>query len=62
MKQYIGDSVYVDFDGFNLVLTTENGYGASNQIVLDPDVYASLVMYVRRIREIRGTTETEGVA
>jgi len=24
-KQYIGDGVYVDFDGLHIVLTTENG-------------------------------------
>ncbi len=26
MKQYIGDSVYAEFDGYRLTLTTENGY------------------------------------
>lgn len=47
-KEYIGDSVYVDFDG-GLVLTTENGYGPSNRIVLEPAVYEALVKYVERV-------------
>lgn len=38
-KEYLGDSVYVDVDiGGGAVLTTENGLGASNQIVLEPEV------------------------
>jgi hypothetical protein len=26
-KSYLGDSVYADFDGFAIILTTENGSG-----------------------------------
>lgn len=49
-KQYLGDSVYVDFDGFGLVLTTENGYGPSNRIVLEPEVFEALAKYVERLK------------
>lgn len=48
MKTYLGDSVYVDFDGYHLVLTTENGGGASNTIYLEPTVYTALTRYVER--------------
>lgn len=51
MKAYIGDGVYVDFDGFAIVLTTENGIGATNTIVLEPEVYGSLVRYVEQLKE-----------
>jgi len=51
VKEYIGDSVYVDFDGFSFVLTTENGRGPSNTIVLEPNVYEALVQYVGRVEE-----------
>lgn len=44
-KQYIGDSVYVDFDGYHIVLTTENGYGPSNKIMLEPAVMQALFDY-----------------
>ena len=37
-KRYLGDGVYVEFDGYALVLTAENGIEATNTIVLEPDV------------------------
>lgn len=47
MKQYLGDSVYVDFDGFMVKLTTENSPDrASNTIYLEPAVWAALQQYV----------------
>jgi hypothetical protein len=52
-KQYLGDSVYVLFDGYGLWLTTENGLPTdpSNEIFLEPEVYASLLIFVKRIEE-----------
>ena len=45
-KAYIGDSVYADIDeAGQLVLTTENGYGATNTIVLEPEVLHMLIEY-----------------
>jgi len=52
-KQYIGDSVYAerdDADG-SLILTTENGMGASNTIVLEPSVWNALVEYAGKSPE-----------
>jgi hypothetical protein len=51
MKAYLGDSVYAEFDGFGIVLTTENGMGASNTIVLEPDVLRALNEFVERIKQ-----------
>lgn len=51
-KQYIGDSVYADFDGYHIVLTTENGYGASNTIYLEPQVLAALDDYKSWLRKL----------
>lgn len=50
-KEYLGDSVYVEFDGNNLILTTENGYpdDPRNKIVLEPQVFISLLEYATRI-------------
>lgn len=53
MKAYIGDGVYVDFDGYALVLTTENGISTTNRIVLEPEVYAALERYVKGLKERR---------
>lgn len=49
-KRYIGDGVYVDFDGHALVLTTENGVRTTNKIVLEPDVWSALRDYVDELR------------
>jgi ribosomal protein L14 len=38
-KRYVGDGVYIDFDGFSIVLTTEDGRSVTNRIVLEPEVY-----------------------
>lgn len=49
-KQYLGDSVYVEFDGFHLVLTTENGLPGypSNTIYLEPGLLRYLVRYAEQ--------------
>lgn len=47
MKVYLGDSVYAEFDDCDcLVLTTENGLGPSNTIVLEPAVFDALLELV----------------
>jgi len=47
MKQYMGDSVYADFDGYAITLTTENGLpdDPSNRIVIIPEVLDNIVTY-----------------
>jgi hypothetical protein len=52
-KQYLGDSVYVDFDGYYIELTTNNGYpdDPRNKIYLEPQVYESLLRYVENLKE-----------
>ena len=51
-KDYLGDSVYAESDGFGgIVLTTENGEGPSNTIYLDPYVLDALTRFITRVRE-----------
>jgi hypothetical protein len=44
-KLYLGDSVYADFDGYAITLTTENGHGPSNIIYMEPRVLKALDDY-----------------
>ena len=43
-KVHLGDGVYVCFDGFALVLTTEDGYHETNRI-FEPAVWEALKVY-----------------
>ena len=47
-KMYLGDSVFVSIDHGMLKLTTENGNVAYNTVMLEPEVWEALVLYVER--------------
>jgi hypothetical protein len=51
-KNYLGDSVYVAIEGGMVKLMTDNGYGPSNTIYLEPEVLDALNRYVERMRAI----------
>ena len=51
MKEYLGDSVYAEFDGFHIVLTTNNGEGPTNTICLEPAVMDELWQYQQRLAQ-----------
>ena len=48
-KEYLGDAVYADFDGYHIVLTTEDGISVTNVIALEPSVMAALKRYEQRL-------------
>ena len=50
-KTYLGDAVYAAFDGYHVVLTTENGISISNTIFLEPAVMDALDTYNKRLRD-----------
>ena len=50
-KAYLGDAVYADHDGFGLVLTTEDGYSATNRIYLEPEVLRALEEYINLLKK-----------
>ena len=45
MKRYLGDSVCVDFKDGQFILTTEDGFGPSNTIILEQEVANNLMVY-----------------
>ena len=50
VKEYLGDGAYVEFDGFGIVLTTEDGISTTNRVVLEPSVLKAFESYVTRLR------------
>ncbi len=42
VRRYLGDGVYVDYDGYHVVLMTKDGVQVTNRILLDPDAWTSL--------------------
>ena len=49
-KAYLGDGAYVEFDGFGLSLTTEDGIRTTNRVYLEPEVFRALTAYMGRVR------------
>jgi hypothetical protein len=51
-KIYLGDSVYAEFDGYSIILTTDNGYpdDPRNRIVMEPEVINALNTFI--VKEI----------
>lgn len=62
-KTYLGDSVYATFDGYHIILTTENGMpdDPSNRIALEPAVLASLSAYKRECFNEQEPSESDAV-
>lgn len=48
-KTYLGDGVYVNFDGYQVWLTTNDGYVDTNRIALEPEVMVALELYVENL-------------
>lgn len=50
-KVYLGDGAYAEFDGFGIILTTENGICITNTIYLESEVLQALIEFVNRLKE-----------
>lgn len=59
-KAYIGDGVYVEFDGYYYILTTEDGIRTTNTIYLEPRVTKDFLEYITRTEDKNGQAEREG--
>ena len=56
-KEYIGDGIYAAFDGYMLILTTENGIDVTNRIGIEPREWAKLTNYVEALPSRPTATE-----
>jgi hypothetical protein len=51
-RTYIGDGAYAEYDGFGFKLTTEDGIRVTNEIYLEPQVFAMLLRFAKRHIEL----------
>jgi hypothetical protein len=50
-RDYLGDGVYVDYDGYQIALTAEDGIRVTQgPIFLEPPVLVALGRYVERMK------------
>lgn len=49
MKEYLGDAVYADFNGYHVILTTTDGISVTNRIYLEPSVVAAFDRYIKKL-------------
>lgn len=56
-KRYIGDAVYVDHDGFAVVITTENGIEATNTVYMEPSVLKQFEAYLADLKQAIATAK-----
>ena len=47
-KEYLGDGVYAETDGYNMQITTEDGLSVQNVIFLEPVVFEALIAYAKK--------------
>jgi len=45
-KEYLGDGVYIEFDGYGYILTSENGASVLDEIYLDLGIIRNLNEYI----------------
>jgi len=52
-QDYLGDSVYAEYDGYYIILETRNGFpdDPSNRIALEPEVLEALMAFAKRARK-----------
>ncbi len=50
-KEYLGDGLYVDFDGYQVRLSANNGIEDTNVVYLDSDLLKAFLNYIERLKE-----------
>lgn len=46
-KVYLGDGVYVEHDGYNIILTVHDGICEAQRIYLEPQVLDNFQLYLK---------------
>lgn len=56
-KQYLGDGLYADFDGYQIELYASNGERKTNSVYLEPGVLASFLIYIENLKKAMNAGE-----
>jgi len=48
-KLYLGDGVYASWDGYYILLTTEDGVEVSNRILMENEVLNNLLRFIKLV-------------
>ena len=52
-REYLGDGLYADFDGYQILLAANNGIRDTNIVYLEPEVLKKFFAYVGVIERIK---------
>lgn len=52
-REYLGDGLYADFDGYQIILAANNGIRDTNVVYLEPVVLNRFYKYVELIEQIK---------
>ena len=59
-KEYLGDGLYVHFDGYHIVLTAENGMRVLERVCLEPAVLKVFDQYRKTLKAYLEIRERKG--
>jgi hypothetical protein len=54
-EEYLGDGLYADFDGYQVILSANDrvdGSGSTDRVALEPGVTDAFIRYIHRLREL----------
>jgi hypothetical protein len=49
-REYLGDGLYVEFDGYQFRLFAHDGISHTNEVFLEPGVVAAFLRYIERLK------------
>lgn len=55
-EEYLGDGLYADYDGFQIILSANDRVGGENstdKVALEPRVVSNFESYIKKLREKR---------
>lgn len=51
-EDYLGDGLYADFDGYQIILSANGRVGeCTDKVALEPGVLSAFIRYINRLRE-----------